>query len=136
MIRIDVATSGTTPAAAREKLEAVIWRERGGDPRRPASDVDAILAAADAYAQARVATGVQAELERIKQARRDAMAAALHGDVQPCGTPAAAMRHRRHGDIPTGKKLRDVCPPCADAEARQSRQRLAQAATERTGRPQ
>lgn len=47
-------------ADAREDLEAVIWRERGGDPRRLAQDVDRILAAADAYARAYAA----AERER------------------------------------------------------------------------
>lgn len=34
----------------------------------------------------------------------------------PCGTPAAARRHRRRGDIPPGKTLRDACRACADAE--------------------
>jgi hypothetical protein len=41
-----------TGAEAREHLEAVIWRERGGDPHRPAEDVDRILAAAWNYAMA------------------------------------------------------------------------------------
>ena len=39
-------------ADAREELEAVIWRERGGDRTRPAEDVGRILAAADSYAEA------------------------------------------------------------------------------------
>lgn len=34
--------------------------------------------------------------------------------LAPCGTYAAARRHRRDGL--DGKKLREICPPCADAE--------------------
>lgn len=40
----------TTSDDTRAKLEAVIWQVRGGDPRRPAADVDDILDAADDYA--------------------------------------------------------------------------------------
>lgn len=35
-------------------------------------------------------------------------------DLAPCGTNAAAKRHRRDGL--GGKRLKDVCPECAEAE--------------------
>lgn len=57
-----------TAADAREALEAVIWRERGGDPRRPAQDVDRILAAADAYAEAAREDGYRNGVARVGHA--------------------------------------------------------------------
>lgn len=36
-------------------------------------------------------------------------------DYKPCGTNAAARRHRREG-IPKGMTLRELCPPCWEAE--------------------
>lgn len=37
-------------------------------------------------------------------------------DYRPCGTNAAARRHRRNGEIPEGMTLREFCPPCWEAE--------------------
>jgi hypothetical protein len=36
-------------------------------------------------------------------------------DLQPCGTNAAAKRHRRDG-LPEGVTLREHCPACWEAE--------------------
>jgi hypothetical protein len=57
-----------------------------------------------------------------------AYAAAQRGDMRPYGTIAAARRHRRYGEVPPGKKLRDVCPTCADAEVAEYRERTGRAA--------
>jgi hypothetical protein len=61
-----------TPAEARDKLESVIWRERGGDSQRRASEVDAILAAADQYA----AVTADEWLTAVERGHRRAEAAA------------------------------------------------------------
>jgi hypothetical protein len=102
-------------ADEREEAEALLWRYGLTAPQ-----VDAILARVDACAEARVEAEVRARLdaerERIRLVRREARAAVQRRDVQACGTVAAARRHRLHGDIPDGLRLRDVCEPCADAE--------------------
>lgn len=49
----------------------------------------------------------------------------MYGD---CGSRAAAVRHKRHGEIPAGKKLIDACEACgvalADYHARRYRERM------------
>ena len=118
----------------RDEVERAIWRQY---PMSSPVQVDRVLEAIDAHIAGTVDARVQAELERLRQLRRSAYQAATRGALlQPCGTPAAAERHRRHGDIPAGKKLRDVCPQCADAEAEEYRDRMAAATAERTGRTQ
>ena len=62
-------------ADKREELEATIWRERGGDPRRPAADVDRILAAADAYATASIADALDHRARASRLAAAEASAA-------------------------------------------------------------
>lgn len=41
---------------------------------------------------------------------------------KPCGTHAAAARHRANGDCKE-RPLREVCPSCADAERNYQRER-------------
>lgn len=114
----------TGASDARERFEAEAWQILGEYSAAPrVHHVDRLLTLADQYAHA--------EAERIRQARRDLYASTQPGDTQPCGTVGAAMRHRRHGDVPDGKKLRDVCAPCADAEAAVGRHYRRQAAGRR-----
>jgi hypothetical protein len=79
-------------ADAREQLEAVIWRERGGDPRRPARDVDRILAAADAYAQA-----------TAEAAYADAVARVGHAQSRDPGEPPRVVAGDIVRELTTGR---------------------------------
>jgi hypothetical protein len=77
-----------TAADAREALESVIWRERGGNRQRGAQDVDRILAAADSYAYALAA----------EQAANAARASRL------AGAEASAAEHRQRLEQATAER--------------------------------
>lgn len=60
-----------------------------------------------------------------KRAQRERKTASL--EPQPCGTPAAALRHKRKGE--------ELCEPCKEAKRKESRDRRARIKAERESNP-
>lgn len=91
-----------------------MWRRL--PPGTPPAVVDAILTLADAYAAGSAAAAVAADGRRGELAR-----AVQSANLRPCGTRAAAARHRRHGE--------PVDEACRRAESKDSLKRQRQAAS-------
>lgn len=95
-------------ADKREELEARLWRTG-----LPPQAVKVILTVADEYAEARAEDEGQARFDALLERRREAYRLVQAAGLRPCGTVAAARRHRRRGE-----PLDEACKQAEAADRR------------------
>jgi len=95
-------------ADKREELEARLWRYG-----LPPNAVRVLLTVADEYAEARAEDEGAARFESLLRRRREAYRLVQAAGLRPCGTAAAARRHRRRGE-----PLDEACKQAEAADRR------------------